>query len=107
MPAAPLAFPAAIAPGSRGRDRRSPDLERQSALCGGPPQLIKWNRDAGTRLGAYEILALIGFWQNGQLKKVSAAGAPIVLCEAENPSGVSWTIDTTILYGQSDELGAN
>ena len=54
------------------------------------PKSIKWDCDAGTRLGAYEILALIGFWQNGQLKKVSAtAGAPIVLCEAENPWGVS------------------
>ena len=46
----------------------------------------------------------IGFWQDGQLKKVSiTGGAPLVLCPAENPFGVSWTSDNTILYGQSDE----
>jgi serine/threonine-protein kinase len=46
----------------------------------------------------------IGFWQDGQLKKVSiTGGAPLVLCPAENPFGVSWTSDNTILYGQSEE----
>ncbi len=46
----------------------------------------------------------IGFWQDGQLKKVSiTGGAPLALCAAENPWGVSWTSDNTILYGQSDE----
>ena len=46
----------------------------------------------------------IGFWQDGQLKKVSiTGGAPLVLCPAENPWGVSWTSDNTILYGQSEE----
>ena len=46
----------------------------------------------------------IGFWQDGQLKKVSiTGGAPLMLCPAENPWGVSWTSDNTILYGQSDE----
>ena len=48
----------------------------------------------------------IGFWQDGQLKKVSlTGGAPLVLCAAEIPWGVSWTSDNTILYGQSDEAG--
>ena len=48
----------------------------------------------------------IGFWQDGQLKKVSIiGGAPLVLCAAENPFGISWARDNTILYGQS-ELGA-
>jgi eukaryotic-like serine/threonine-protein kinase len=46
----------------------------------------------------------IGFWQDGQLKKVSiTGGAPLPLCAAENPWGVSWTSDNTILYGQSEE----
>ena len=46
----------------------------------------------------------IGFWQDGQLKKVSiTGGAPLMLCPAENPWGVSWTSDNTILYGQSEE----
>jgi eukaryotic-like serine/threonine-protein kinase len=46
----------------------------------------------------------IGFWQDGQLKKVSiTGGAPLPLCPAENPWGVSWTSDNTILYGQSEE----
>ena len=46
----------------------------------------------------------IGFWQGGQLKKVSiTGGAPLILCPAANPLGVSWTSDNTILYGQSDE----
>ena len=46
----------------------------------------------------------IGFWQDGHLKKVSmTGGAPLVLCTAENPWGVSWTSDNTILYTQSEQ----
>jgi serine/threonine-protein kinase len=46
----------------------------------------------------------IGFWQDGQLKKVSiTGGAPLMLCPAEAPRGVSWTSDNTILYGQTAE----
>jgi Tol biopolymer transport system component len=46
----------------------------------------------------------IGFWQDGELKKVSITGGkPLSLCLAENPFGVSWTSDNTILYGQSEE----
>jgi len=48
----------------------------------------------------------IGFWQDGQLKKVAiTGGAPRALCAAENPWGGSWTDDNTILYGQSEEAG--
>jgi serine/threonine-protein kinase len=44
----------------------------------------------------------IGFWQGGQIKKVAiTGGAPIVVCAAGNPFGVSWATDNTILYGQS------
>ena len=43
----------------------------------------------------------IGFWQDGQLKKVSiTGGAPVPLCAAQNPWGASWATDNTILYGQ-------
>jgi eukaryotic-like serine/threonine-protein kinase len=46
----------------------------------------------------------IGFWQDGQLKKISiTGGAPLPLCAAENPWGISWTSDNTILYGQSEQ----
>jgi Tol biopolymer transport system component len=46
----------------------------------------------------------IGFFQEGQLKKVLiTGGAPFPLCAAENPWGVSWTSDNTILFGQSEE----
>ena len=43
----------------------------------------------------------LGFWQEGQLKKVSVnGGAPIVLCASAIPFGASWASDDTILYGQ-------
>jgi eukaryotic-like serine/threonine-protein kinase len=43
----------------------------------------------------------IGFWQNGQLKKVSVTGgAAIVLCAADNPWGASWSADDFIVFGQ-------
>ena len=44
----------------------------------------------------------IGFWQAGQLKKVSLAGGPAVsLCSTTgNLSGASWGADDTIFFGQ-------
>ena len=46
----------------------------------------------------------IGFWQGGELKKVSVAGgAPQVIGPAGNPFGVSWAADGTILFSD----GAN
>ena len=43
----------------------------------------------------------IGFWQDGQLKKISiTGGSPIVLCAAQNPWGANWAADNTILYAQ-------
>jgi len=43
----------------------------------------------------------IGFYHDGQLKKVSiSGGAPVVLCPAQNPFGASWAADNTVLYGQ-------
>ena len=43
----------------------------------------------------------VGFWADGQLKKVSiTGGAPVILCEATNPFGASWGTDDTIVFGQ-------
>ena len=45
----------------------------------------------------------IGYWSSdGQLKKVSIdGGAPVVICDADDPFGVSWGSDGAIVYGQS------
>jgi serine/threonine-protein kinase len=43
----------------------------------------------------------IGFYHDGQLKKVSVnGGAPIVVCDTPFLWGATWTSDDTILYGQ-------
>jgi serine/threonine-protein kinase len=43
----------------------------------------------------------IVFWKNGLLLKVAlTGGAPIPICEIENPMGGSWSDDGTILLGQ-------
>jgi serine/threonine-protein kinase len=41
------------------------------------------------------------FGPPGELKKISiGGGAPVTLCKASNPFGVSWNADGTILFGQ-------
>ncbi len=46
----------------------------------------------------------IGFYSGSQLKKVSVTGgAPVTLCEASPPFGVSWSADGMILYGQGPQ----
>ena len=46
----------------------------------------------------------VGFYAADQLKKASiSGGAPVILCEAYNPFGVSWGIDGNILLGQGPE----
>jgi serine/threonine-protein kinase len=43
----------------------------------------------------------IGFWANGELKKVQVAGGTAIpLTKAGNPLGASWTTDGTIVYAQ-------
>jgi hypothetical protein len=43
----------------------------------------------------------IGFWQDGQLKRMAVAGGALqVICTASNPFGVNWASDGTILFGQ-------
>ncbi len=46
----------------------------------------------------------IGFWQDGQFKKVSVSGgAALTLGEAARPHGASWGPDDVIVYGQGVE----
>jgi serine/threonine-protein kinase len=43
----------------------------------------------------------IGFWHNGQLKKVSVTGgAPVPLCPARSVLGASWEADNTIVFAE-------
>ena len=47
----------------------------------------------------------LGFYADGQLKRVSVSGgAPVTLGAAQNPFGASWGADDTILFGQSDGI---
>ena len=44
----------------------------------------------------------VGFWAEGQLKKVAIRGGiPVSLCEVQNPRGARWGADDTIVFGQS------
>ncbi|MDA2938096.1 hypothetical protein MYX75_07535, partial [Acidobacteria bacterium AH-259-A15] len=47
----------------------------------------------------------VGFWEgDSTLKKVSiSGGAPVTLCDAENPYGASWGADERIVFGQGPE----
>jgi eukaryotic-like serine/threonine-protein kinase len=47
----------------------------------------------------------LGFWESGQLKKVSvSAGAPVTLCALQAPPyGTTWAADNTILIGSGPE----
>ena len=43
----------------------------------------------------------VGFYADGQLKKVAIrGGAAVSLCEAQNPWGARWGADDTIVFGQ-------
>jgi len=45
----------------------------------------------------------VGFWANGQLKKISISGAPtILLAETAEPVGASWGSNDAIVYGDSN-----
>jgi serine/threonine-protein kinase len=47
----------------------------------------------------------IAYFQEGQLKRIAiSGGAPVVICAASNPFGVSWSSDNTILFGQPDGI---
>ena len=43
----------------------------------------------------------VGFWADGQLKKVAiSGGAPVRLCDAEGLFGARWGADDTIVFGE-------
>ena len=47
----------------------------------------------------------VGYYQNGQLKKIDVSGGtPVILCEATNPFGVNSGRDDTILFGQREGI---
>ncbi len=46
----------------------------------------------------------IGFYADGQLKRVSvSSGTPVTVTEAVNPSGATWGADDMVLYGQGPQ----
>jgi serine/threonine-protein kinase len=49
----------------------------------------------------------LGFWQDGEIKKVPVnGGAPVTLCAAMAPPwGARWEPDNTILFGQNSDSG--
>ena len=47
----------------------------------------------------------IGFWQQGQLRKVAiGGGAPVTIGPVLNPLGVTWEDDGTILYAEGNSI---
>jgi eukaryotic-like serine/threonine-protein kinase len=47
----------------------------------------------------------IGFWAQGQLKRVPlTGGAPVPLAKIGNPFGASWSADDTILFGNAEGI---
>jgi serine/threonine-protein kinase len=45
----------------------------------------------------------VGFWANGQLKKISISGGPAIpLTETSEPIGASWGSNDAIVYGDGD-----
>ena len=67
--------------------------------------LIAGTGEGGNQSGRSPVFSPDGEWvayyQQGELRKVAVGGgAPVTLCEAVNPYGISWETDDTILYGQ-------
>ena len=86
---------------------RALDALEATPIRGTEPQAgrILGNTAAGGSAGREPFFSpdgqWIGFYQDGQLKKVSLAGGPpVALCASEILWGASWTADNTILYGQ-------
>ena len=47
----------------------------------------------------------LAYWQSGELRRVSVSGgAPLTICAARDPFGVSWETDNTILFGQPNGI---
>jgi serine/threonine-protein kinase len=65
---------------------------------------------AGTEGGVSPFLSpddhWIGFWADGELKKVPATGGvPTTLCEAAMPFGADWGPENTIVYSSGRDIG--
>ena len=47
----------------------------------------------------------VAYFQDARLKRIAiSGGAPVVICAATNPFGMSWERDNTILFGQPDGI---
>ena len=47
----------------------------------------------------------LAYYTSGKLKKISTrGGAPVTLCDAAGPVGMSWGVDDVILFAQSDGI---
>jgi eukaryotic-like serine/threonine-protein kinase len=47
----------------------------------------------------------VAYYQNNQLKRIAiSGGAPVIICAASNPFGMSWGRDNTILFGQPEGI---
>jgi eukaryotic-like serine/threonine-protein kinase len=47
----------------------------------------------------------VAYFQGNQLKRIAiSGGAPVVICAAANPFGISWERDNTILFGQREGI---
>ena len=66
------------------------------------PRQRRWPNRSGARAPFFSPDGKwVGFYQGGQLKKVAIrGGAPVRLCEAQNPYGASWGADDTVVFGQ-------
>jgi serine/threonine-protein kinase len=47
----------------------------------------------------------IGFWQDGQIRKIGVGGGtPVTIAAARNPSAFSWESDGTIVYAEQGQI---
>ena len=47
----------------------------------------------------------VGLFADGEIKRVAVTGgAPVTLCEVDNPFGPSWSSDDTILFGAGEGI---
>ena len=86
----------AIAFSARAEKER--DFLWVQSLNDGTPRKLDGTEGAAFPFWSYDE-KYIGFFADGHLKKVAAAGGPVtVLTEASNPRGGSWNQDNTIIY---------
>ena len=50
----------------------------------------------------------VGLFADGEIKRVAVTGgAPVTLCEVDNPFGPSWSSDDTILFGAGEGISGS